>query len=268
MTATVPNRIASPTITWPLLPDDFDLPDDPVENETQPLLAAALTQSFASLPELAKDALIVSDFALCAGINGRTVCKAPDWMYIAPVQPADYIRRSYTPHTQGVVPPIVMEFLSESDCGEYSMQMARPGKAEHKTGKWHFYERIIEVPRYVIFDPVSAELEVYALRNNRYERETADAQGRYLIPGLDLYLGIWEGTHEIRTGVWLRWWTIDGDLVLWQEERAQQAESKAQEAESKAQEAKAEAQEAKAEAEKERREKEVLLAKLRAAGLS
>ncbi|MGC1306416.1 MAG: hypothetical protein WA885_04245 [Phormidesmis sp.] len=162
-----------------------------------------------------------------------------------------------------------MESLSESDCGEYSMQSGqsgqseqsgksrrsgKPRKPEHKTGKWHFYERVIEVPRYVIFDPASAELEVYALRNNRYEQETADSQGRYLIPGLNLFLGVWEGTHEIRTGPWLRWWTTAGELVPWSEEKAQQAEEKAQQAE--------------AEVQRERQEKEALLAKLRAAGLA
>ncbi|NJS10496.1 MAG: hypothetical protein HC789_08990, partial [Microcoleus sp. CSU_2_2] len=33
------------TITWEKLPDDFKLPDDPVENIDQPLLAAALRES-------------------------------------------------------------------------------------------------------------------------------------------------------------------------------------------------------------------------------
>ena len=247
MTATVPNATSSPTITWPLLPDDFVLPDDPVENEAQPLLAAALTQALSSQPELTRNALIVSNFALCAGIDGQIICKAPDWMYVAPVQPVDRIRRSYTPHTEGVIPPVVMEFLSERDCGEYSMKSGR------KIGKWHFYERIIQIPRYVIFDPATAELEVYALKGNRYEKETADEQGRYPIPGLNLLLGVWEGTHEIRTGAWLRWWTAAGELLPWSEERLQQAQ--------------AEVQQAQAEAQRERQEKEALLAKLRAAGL-
>jgi len=42
--ASSPNKIhkrAHHVIEWPLLPDDFVLPDDPVENEVQPLLAAA-----------------------------------------------------------------------------------------------------------------------------------------------------------------------------------------------------------------------------------
>jgi hypothetical protein len=32
-------------ITWEKLPDDYKLPDDPVDNINQPALAAALTES-------------------------------------------------------------------------------------------------------------------------------------------------------------------------------------------------------------------------------
>ncbi|WP_366930778.1 hypothetical protein [Microcoleus sp. bin38.metabat.b11b12b14.051] len=42
------------------------------------------------------------------------------------------------------------------------------------------------------------------------------------IPGLNLFLGIWEGSHESRSGYWLRWWNPEGELLLWSEERAQQ----------------------------------------------
>lgn len=34
-----------PKITWEKLPDDFVLPDDPVDNNLQPLLAEALRES-------------------------------------------------------------------------------------------------------------------------------------------------------------------------------------------------------------------------------
>ena len=62
-----------------------------------------------------QDALIMSNFALCAGIQGRIICKAPD-MYVQPVQPWPHssVRRSYTPHTEGPVPFVVMEFLSKT----------------------------------------------------------------------------------------------------------------------------------------------------------
>ena len=102
------------TITWPQLPDDFVLPDDPVENTEHPLLANALRQALP--PALVEEALIVANFALCAAINNRILCKAPDWMYVRPVEPwpHPYPRRSYTPHTEGPVPLVVMEFLSDT----------------------------------------------------------------------------------------------------------------------------------------------------------
>ncbi|TAF33056.1 MAG: Uma2 family endonuclease, partial [Oscillatoriales cyanobacterium] len=60
MTVATKNPKTQLTITWPLLPDDFQLPDDPVEDESQPLLAAALRQPLTEFPELIQDALIVS----------------------------------------------------------------------------------------------------------------------------------------------------------------------------------------------------------------
>ena len=252
MTATVPNpqkpqKVGGHVIEWIELPADFVLPDDPVENEAQPLLAAALTDALGQVPSLMESALVVSNFALCASVDGRMICKAPDWMYVSPVEPSATIRRSYTPHIKGPVPQVVMEFLSESDCGEYSMQSGR------KIGKWYFYERIIKVPTYVIFDPASGELEAHALSDGRYERKELSADGRYFIADLGLWVGVWEGTRDSYTGFWLRWWTADGELVLWSEEWAKEAEAQAKEAEAWAQ--MAEAENAK------------LLAKLKAAGL-
>jgi hypothetical protein len=214
------------TITWPLLPEDFQLPDDPVEDESQPLLAAALRQPLTGFPELMQDALIVSNFAICAGISfpastsdeQRIICKAPDWMYVKPVNPKNVsqVRHSYTPHTEGTIPQIVMEFLSETYGEEYSVEFTS------RVGKWYFYEQVIKVPRYVIFRAKTAHLEVYALESEHYNLQKADENGRYWIPGLNLFLGMWEGTHEGRTGCWLRWWGAEGELLLWSEERVEQ----------------------------------------------
>ena len=244
MTAIV-SSTSSPVIAWPLLPDEYVLPDDPVENEAQPRLAAALTSALNVQGVHNKNALMVSNFALCASIDGWLTCKAPDWMYVRPVDPVIGIRRSYTPHTEGAVPLVVMEFLSESDCGEYSTRKLRP------VGKWYYYEQIIKIPTYVIFDPASAELEVYRLQSGVYQRTSPDEENRYAIEGLeDIRLGVWEGIryNELDRGFWLRWWTVDGELLPWSEEAMRQAEAKAQEAQDKAQEAKNKAQEAKSEA--------------------
>ncbi len=218
-------------INWPILPPEIELPNEPVENTDHPLLASALSQSLT--PALYQNALITTNFALCADINNCIILKAPDWMYIRPVQPAIEPRRSYTPHTEGPIPLIVMEFLAETYGEEYSMEFQK------RIGKWYFYEQIIKVPLYAIFHPQIADLELYALESNRYQIQTPDSNGLYWIPELELFLGVWEGTRDNRTGNWLRWWNADGELLRWPEERAeterQRAEIERQRAEKLAQ---------------------------------
>jgi hypothetical protein len=71
-----------PRITWPPLPDDFKLVDDPVENIQQPPLSAALTDALGAAQLIRPEMLIGSNFGLVAGVDGDTVVKAPDWFYV------------------------------------------------------------------------------------------------------------------------------------------------------------------------------------------
>jgi hypothetical protein len=105
------------TITWEKLPDDFILPDEPVDNNLQPLLAAALRESMELAGLILESMLIASNFGLCATVKTQTVVKAPDWVYISSVKPipSGTIRRSYTPHLEGGIPSIVLEFISETE---------------------------------------------------------------------------------------------------------------------------------------------------------
>ncbi len=102
-----PSAIDLPTkstiITWEKLPDDFILPDEPVDNNLQPLLAAALRESLELAGLILESMLIASNFGLCATVKTQTVVKAPDWVYIPSVKPIPIgkIRRSYTPHLEG-----------------------------------------------------------------------------------------------------------------------------------------------------------------------
>jgi len=56
---------AEPTVTWEALPADFVLPDDPVENIQQPLLAAALTDALGAAGRIQPEMLIVSN-SICS----------------------------------------------------------------------------------------------------------------------------------------------------------------------------------------------------------
>ncbi|MBD2526156.1 Uma2 family endonuclease [Nostoc sp. FACHB-133] len=203
-------------ISWEALPADFQLEDEPVENTGQPLLAGALRESLEISGFIQPQMLIASNFGLCATINGQFVAKAPNWVYVPSVNQVLGERKSYTPNLDGDIPAIVMEFLSDAEGGEYSFKRTYP------PGKWFFYEQILQVPIYVIFDPNGGLLEFYQLENSHYELKQPDENGRHWIDSMGLFLGTWQGTKEARTGYWLRWWNEAGNLLLWAVEQIEQ----------------------------------------------
>lgn len=207
MLATSPSH----QVIWEKLPDDFRLPNDPVDNINQPALAAALTESLQIAKRLPDNALTPTNYGICATVNGKIVVKAPDWAYIPVITvPRSEVVRSYTPRLQGEIPTLVLEFLSDTEGGEYSV------KETHPPGKFFYYEQILQVPNYGIFEPEAGTLELYRLTDKkRYHLESANEQNQFWIPEMQLFLGVWQGTRENRHGYWLRWWDEQGNLLLW-----------------------------------------------------
>jgi Uma2 family endonuclease len=205
-------------VTWEKLPDDFLLEDDPVDNINQPSLAAALTESLEVAGLLPANALTTTNYGICATVNGQTVVKAPDWGFVPQIWvPREEVKRSYTPRLQGDTPLIVMEFLSDTEGGEYS------SKPTYPPGKWFFYEQILVVPNYAILEPESGRLELYRLDDSQqYRLCVPDRENRYWIEEMGLALGVWQGSRENRTGYWLRWWNQEGKLLLWGTEKVEQ----------------------------------------------
>lgn len=218
-----PTKI-EPNITWEALPADFVLPDEPVENIQQPILAAALTDALGAAGLIQPEMLIGSNFGLVASVNSRTIVKAPDWFYTPKVYPIseEFTRRSYTPNLEGEPVAIVMEFLSETEGGELSIRSTPP------YGKLYFYERILQVPTYVIYDTAVPSLEVRCLQNGRYVLQEANAQGQVWIPELELFLGVWSGTRLGQSMNWLRWYDRSGKLLLWSAEQVEQERQRAE----------------------------------------
>jgi Uma2 family endonuclease len=257
MTQTLSKPVETQTkynITWEKLPDDFKLPDDPVENIDQPLLAAALRESLELAGFIIASMLIASNFGLCAKVNDKTIVKAPDWVYVPSVLPPEpgEVRRSYTPNAEGEVPAVVMEFLSDTKGSEYST------RSKYPYGKWRFYEQILQVPVYVIFNPKSGELGVYHLVSGQYTRQEPDANSRFWIESMGLCLGVWSGEKSQRRGYWLRWWDENGNLLLWGIERVQQEQQRAEQEQQRAEQEqqRAEQEQQRAEQEQQRAEQE------------
>ena len=229
-------------IVWEKLPDDYILPNDPVDNINQPSLAAALTEGLQLSGRLPETALTATNYGICATVNGKIVVKAPDWAYISRITvPREQVNRSYTPQLQGEIPAIVMEFLSDTEGGEYSIKETYP------PGKFFFYERILQVPNYAIFEPQAGTLELYQLNDEKkYKLQSPNEQNRFWIPEMQLFLGVWQGNRENRNSFWLRWWDEQGNLLLWGNERVEQERQRT---------------------EQERQRVERLAAQLRAAGI-
>jgi hypothetical protein len=128
-----------------------------------------------------------------------------------------------SPLPQGDMPIIVMEFICDTDETEYSIKPTYP------PGKWYFYERILKVPNYVIFEPDTGTLEVYQLNSvGQYILRSPDENQRYWIAQMNLGLGVWKGARENRTGNWLRWWDEQGQLLLWGSEVAERERQRAE----------------------------------------
>jgi Putative restriction endonuclease len=234
-------------ITWEALPKDFQLEDEPVENTGQPILAGALRESLEISGFIQPQMLIASNFGLCATVNEQLVIKAPDWVYIASVKEVISHRKSYTPILEGEIPLIVMEFLSDNDGGEYSVKRTYP------PGRWFFYEQILQVSIYIIFEPNSGLLEYYQLENGRYQLKLPDENGRHWVDEMGLYLGTWQGTKEAHTGYWLRWWDKNSNLLPWAVEQIAQERQRAEQERQRA--------------EQEQQQKEQLRAYLRSQGI-
>ncbi len=245
----MPIATVSYTITWEKLPDDFPLPDEPLDNIDQPLLAAALSEILEQTGLLREDILVGTNYGICAALDSKIVVKAPDWMYVPRIWVSrEEVRRSYTPQLQGEIPAIVMEFLSETEGSEYSIKPTYP------PGKWFFYEQVLQVPQYAIFEPQQGVLEVYQLNDSgRYDLQQPNTNNHYKIEALGLFLGAWQGTKGNRTGYWLRWWDESGQILPWGVESVEQERQRAEQERQRA--------------EQERQRAEALAAQLRAAGI-
>ncbi|MEB3277396.1 MAG: Uma2 family endonuclease [Lyngbya sp.] len=178
---------------------------------------------------------------------------APDWFYVPNVPPrlGDKIRRSYVYWRELMVPLIVLEFATplappyrREDKEKYLLNegleerdktplFTSSGEVQ-KPGKFWVYERILRIPYYGIFEINRNQLEVYHLVDFTYQQMEANERNHYPIPPLGVELGLWNGTYQNQTQSCLRWWDLDGNLLLIGQELAEKERQRAELAEQKA----------------------------------
>ncbi|MEA5521453.1 Uma2 family endonuclease [Limnoraphis robusta CCNP1315] len=126
-------------------------------------------------------------------------------------------RKSWVIWEEGKGPDIVIELLSESTL------------SRDKTEKKRIYQSQMRVPEYFWYDPFNPEdFQGFRLQGSVYQPLEPDEQGRLISQQLDLALVKWSGSYREINTVWLRWATLEGELLPTTEEIAEQQRQRAE----------------------------------------
>ncbi|NEP58226.1 MAG: Uma2 family endonuclease [Symploca sp. SIO2G7] len=159
-------------------------------------------------------------------------------------------RRSWVVWDEAQAPNVIIELLSESTA------------TNDKTEKKQVYQNKVRVPEYFWYDPFNPkDLAGFNLQNGVYQPISEDQQKRLVSQQLGLALVRWQGYYKEVEATWLRWATLEGDLIPTPQEEAQQAKQLAAQAQQQA----AQVQQQAAQAQQR---SEQLAARLRAMGVN
>ena len=157
--------------------------------------------------------------------------KGPDVFVVLGV--SNNVRKSWVVWEEGKAPDIVIELLSESTA------------SKDKGQKKKVYQNQLKVPEYYWFDPYNPnDFQGFRLKNKIYT-ELPFKDNSFTSQSLGLKLTRWYGVYQNIETVWLRWTTLDGELLLLPDEaEAQHAAQEKQRADVAEQHAQAEAKRA------------------------
>jgi Uma2 family endonuclease len=151
--------------------------------------------------------------------------EAPDWFYVPNVPPNldGQIRRFYVLWRAHIAPLIALEFASGN--GDEERDLTPLSRTDEggvtKPGKFWVYERVMRIPYYGIYQVNNGRLEVYRLIDGFYQLLELNQRGHFPIVPLGVELGLWQGSYQNQTMLWLRWWDEEGNLLLIGDERAE-----------------------------------------------
>ncbi|MBE9192767.1 Uma2 family endonuclease [Gloeocapsopsis crepidinum LEGE 06123] len=145
--------------------------------------------------------------------------RGPDFFAVLGVPKRE--RKSWVVWEEGKAPDVVIELLSDST--------AQADKNEKKL----IYQNQLRVPEYFWFDPFNPEdWAGFFLQHGVYQPIMPNAQNQLVSQSLGLALQRWQGTYEGVEATWLRWTTLDGELLpTFAEQEYQRAEQEYQRAE-------------------------------------
>lgn len=208
------------TLTEPvtLPPTQADLPyDDDVPMETQRHKAQMdMLIDTLSLWLAERDAYVGGNMFVYFSVNQvkNQDFKGPDFFAVLGVPKKE--RLCWVVWEEEKAPDVVIELLF-------------PSTAEKdKTDKKLIYQDRLRVPEYFWFDPFHPnDWAGFSLRNGEYQPLATNSQNQLISQSLGLALTRWQGTYRGINTTWLRWESLDGELLPTTEEVAEQERQRA-----------------------------------------
>ncbi|MDY6938358.1 MAG: Uma2 family endonuclease [Cyanobacteriota bacterium] len=221
-----------PLPPWETLPTMYDLPSENPEEPglpdefhfLQPLL---LYLTFLPTTWDSQWVYSAADLNLYYDVQHPQWYKRPDWFGVVGVSKLyrdGDLRLSYVTWQERANPFVVVELLSPGTEGEDLGQTQR--EIDRPPTKWEVYEQILRVPYYIIFSRYTDRLQGFRLAGGHYEPMDL-TDGRLAMPELGLSLGTWQGRFQSIDRLWLRWFSLEGDLILHPEEEVNAVQQKA-----------------------------------------
>ncbi|NMG18292.1 Uma2 family endonuclease [Brasilonema bromeliae] len=135
--------------------------------------------------------------------------KGPDFFVVLGVPKGE--RRSWVVWEEGKAPDLVIELLSEST--------AEADKNEKKL----IYQNQMRVPEYFWFDPFNPDdWAGFSIQQGVYQPLVPNERNQLVSQSLGLGLQRWQGKYRGVDTVWLRWATMEGEVLPTGMEIAQQ----------------------------------------------
>jgi Uma2 family endonuclease len=141
--------------------------------------------------------------------------RGPDFFAVLGVPQGE--RLSWVVWEEGKAPDVIIELLSDST--------AERDKNEKKL----IYQNQLRVPEYFWFDPFNADdLAGFFLHGGVYQPLTPNERNQLVSQSLGLALQRWQGSYKGIDATWLRWATLEGELLPIPQEIAEQERQRAE----------------------------------------
>lgn len=142
--------------------------------------------------------------------------RGPDFFVVLGVPKGE--RKSWVVWEEGKAPDVVIELLSESTA------------TADKTEKKLIYQNQMRVPDYFWYDPFNPnDWAGFSIQQGVYQPLVPNDRNQLPSESLGLALQHWQGTYKGITATWLRWATLQGELLPTPEEQERQRADRAEE---------------------------------------